>query len=66
MKWTPQNTIVDCVDRRRDAGQPERIADVVGDVLDLGELVVVGEDHGVARLRQRADLVGPRGQSTGG
>ena len=40
-------------DRRRlglggDAGQPERVADVVGDLLDLGQLVVVGQDHGVA------------------
>ena len=43
-------------DRRRvdlggDPRQPERVAGVVGDVLDLGELVVVGEDHGVAARR---------------
>ena len=31
---------------RRPAREPERVADVVGHVLDLGELVVVGEDHG--------------------
>ena len=55
-------------DRRRlgcggDAGQAERVADVVGDVLDLGQLVVVGEDHGVALARRarapaRASRVG--------
>src|SRR5919106_221810 len=30
------------------AREPERITHVVGDVLDLGHLVVVGEDDGVA------------------
>jgi hypothetical protein len=28
--------------------QRQRVADVVGDVLDLGGLVVVRQDHGVA------------------
>jgi hypothetical protein len=42
-------------DRRRldlggDPRQPERVAHVVGDVLDLGHLVVVGEDDRVALL----------------
>ena len=41
------------------AGQPERVADEVGDVLDLGNLVVVGEDHRVAFLRQRQHLLLP-------
>ena len=56
MKCTPQNTIVDCVGRRGDPGQAERVADVVGDVLDLGQLVVVGEDDGVALAGQLAHL----------
>ena len=44
---------------RRDPGQAERVADVVGDVLDLGELVVVGEDHGIALPGELADLLSP-------
>jgi hypothetical protein len=43
------------------AGQPQRVADVVGDVLDLGHLVVVGEDHGVALGRERSHLVAQLG-----
>jgi hypothetical protein len=39
--------------------QRQRITHVVGDVLDLGQLVVVGEDHGVAPKGQLAHLVGP-------
>ena len=50
------------VDLGGDAGQPERVADVIGDVLDLGQLVVVGEDHGVAGFGQRADLLPPVGR----
>ncbi len=42
-------------------GEPERVADVVGDVLDLGELVVVREDHRPALARQRAHFVLQRG-----
>ena len=38
------------------AGEAERIADEVGDVLKLGELVVVGEDDRVALLRQLLHL----------
>ena len=41
---------------RRLLGEAERVADVVGDVLDLGHLVVVREDHGVALRGERADL----------
>ena len=37
--------------------EPERVADVIGDVLDLGQLVVVGEDHRAALARERPDLV---------
>ena len=54
--------------------EAERVADVVGDVLDLGHLVVVGEDHGVARsARARAtsswrarDLLGDRPEAARG
>ena len=42
--------------RRGLPGQPERVADVVGDVLDLGHLVVVRKDHRAALLRERAHL----------
>ena len=41
------------------AGQGERVADVIGHVLDLRGLVVVREDHGVAPRRQPADLRRP-------
>ncbi len=37
-------------------GEPERVADVVGHVLDLGQLVVVGEDDGAALARELAHL----------
>ena len=56
MKWTPQNTIVDASVAAACAREPERVADVVGHVLDLGPLVVVREDDGVALARERADL----------
>jgi hypothetical protein len=36
--------------------QTERVADVIGDVLDLGQLVVVRQDHGAAGVRERAHL----------
>ena len=39
------------------AREAERVADVVGDVLHLGHLVVVGEDHGAALAGERAHLV---------
>ncbi len=51
MKWTPPNTITSRVGLGRLARQAERIADIVRDVLDLGPLVVVGEDHRVALAR---------------
>ena len=37
--------------------QAQRVADVVGHVLHLGDLVVVGQDHGVSLACQRAHLV---------
>ncbi len=42
---------------RRLAREPERVAHVVSDVLDLGQLVVVSEDHRLARTRERTNLV---------
>ena len=48
MKWTPQKAITSDAGRGGLAREPERVADEVGDVLDLGQLVVVGEDDGVA------------------
>ena len=46
-----------CLGGGRLARQTERVADEVRDVLDLGHLVVVGEDHCLALRDQRADLV---------
>jgi hypothetical protein len=51
----------------REAGQGEGVADVVGHVLDPRQLVIVGQQHGVALLSQEAHLCrplferGPRG-----
>jgi hypothetical protein len=42
------------------AREAERVAEVVGDVLDLGQLVVVGEDDRVALLRERANFIAER------
>ena len=39
------------------AREAERVADVVRDVLHLGALVVVGQDHGVLRRGERADFL---------
>ena len=57
MKCTPQKTIVSRLGGGGPPGEAERVADVVGDVLHLGHLVVVREDHGVALGRERAHLV---------
>ena len=61
MKCTPQNAITDGLRRGRLAREAERVADVVGDVLDLGQLVVVGEDDRVALVGERAHLGLQRG-----
>ena len=53
------------VDLRRGLREAERVADVVGDVLDLGHLVVVRQDHGAALARQLADLGLHRGDVVG-
>ena len=60
MKWTPQKAITVGVGGRRLAGEPERVAGEVGDVLELGQLVVVGEDDRVALGGERAHLGGHR------
>ena len=57
MKCTPQKTIVDASVLAAMPRQRERVADVIGDVLDLGRLVVVGEDDRVARAGQASHLV---------
>ena len=44
---------------RGQPGQRERVAHVIGDVLDLGSLVVVRQDHRVALGRQPPDLRRP-------
>ena len=67
MKWTPQKAITSAVDLLGGLRELERVADEVGEVLDLGLLVVVGEDHRVAlalHARDRGleidgDRVGP-------
>ena len=57
MKCTPQNAmtsaLVFCAARAR----PQRVADVVGEILDLRLLVVVREDDRVALLLQALDLL---------
>jgi len=45
----------------RRAGQRQRIADVIGDILDLGALVVVGEDDRPTFAGQAAYLLRPCG-----
>ena len=57
MKWTPQKTITEALGGRRLLREAERVADEVGDVLDLGTLVVVGQDHRVALATQAFDPV---------
>ena len=57
MKCTPQNAITSASEARGPLREAERVADVVGHLLDLGHLVVVGEDHGVALGGERAHLV---------
>ena len=56
MKWTPQNSITSASVAAACAREAERVADEVGDVLELGQLVVVGEDDGVALRAERAHL----------
>ena len=45
------------IGRGRLAREPERVADEVRDILNLGNLVVVGEDHGAALGGERANLL---------
>ena len=58
MKWTPQKAMTSRVGRGGLARELERVAGEVGDVLNLGHLVVVREDHRVALGRERAHLGG--------
>ena len=54
MKCTPQKTITSA-GLGSFARQTERIANKVRHVLDFGAFVVVGEDDGIALLRQSLD-----------
>ena len=56
MKCTPQNAITSASVFAACCESAERVADEVGHVLDLGQLVVVREDHGAALGGQRAYL----------
>ncbi len=58
MKWTPQNAMTALSVAGRPAGQAQRVAHVVGHVLDLGHLIVMGQDDGVALRRELPDLGG--------
>ena len=44
------------IGRGRLAREPERVADEVRDILNLGNLVVVGEDHGAPRSAASARI----------
>ncbi len=57
MKCTPQKAIVCSSAAAAWRDSAERVADEVGHVLDLGHLVVVGQDDRAALGRERADLV---------
>ena len=57
MKWTPQKAITSSVRGGRLLREAERVADEVGHLLDLRQLVVVGEDDGAALAGERAHLV---------
>ena len=56
MKWTPQKTMVDCGHLLGLDGELQRVAHHVGQPLDLGQLVVVGQDDRVLLPLQLADL----------
>ena len=56
MKRTPQKAITSASVSRRLAGQIEAVADEIRKVLDLGLLIIMGEDHGVALVLQALDL----------
>ena len=57
MKWTPQKAITSASAAAAWRERPSESPSVVGDVLDLGQLVVVGEDDGVALGGERPHLV---------
>ena len=60
MKWTPQKAITSASVAAARAREAEAVAEMIGDVLDLGQLVVVGEDHRVALRGELADLLAER------
>ena len=60
MKWTPQKTMTRPSTAAAFSAELERIADEIGDVLDLAPLIVVGEQDGVPRL---GPAPGPAGES---
>ena len=55
MKWTPQKAITSASTFWAACASCERVADEVGEVLDLGLLVVVREDHRVALALEARD-----------
>ena len=57
MKCTPQNAMTLSDERAASCESSRESPDEVGDVLHLGHLVVVRQDHGVALAREGAHLV---------
>ena len=64
MKWTPQNAMTALSVVAAVARQAQRVAHVVGHVLDLGHLVVVGQDDRVPLAGELAHL-GASGRGSG-
>ena len=56
MKWTPQKAIDSASVAAARRERPSAITAVICHVLDLGQLVVVGEDQRLALRRERPDL----------
>ena len=56
MKRTPQKAITSASVACALRDEIEAVADEIGEVLDLGLLVIMGEDDGVALLAQPVDL----------
>ena len=57
MKWTPQKTIASASVAAASRERPSESPDEVRDVLYLGHLVVVGEDHRASLGGELADLL---------
>ena len=56
MKCTPANRIIEAVVFSACWARAEAVADVIGHVLDIGILVIVGEEDGILLLLQPGDL----------